>query len=546
MEAPVHLALVVFLLTGPLAGCVAQDEAPATPASVDEAPADPIAFEQIHAPDEIQAIVDDLTTLEAVDAQRIGTSLEGRPISMVTVGDGDHEAWIVGRQHGDEPTGGEAILLTIETLADPDAQLSADAPPILETLREHRGELLDEITFHFVPVANPDGAAAYQRGTATGADPNRDHFAFAHPFSRALREAFWQVRPDSCLDLHNMGTGDTDFDAYGPEGPLMESEAYDRMVADANLAVREVDATGANGGLFNENYRAPAPADDEPNPTAFHPGTHDLFCTSRGAPGWTPEGAIDGGDNGAEDPVLAWSTRLHQVTVAAHALHQAGSYEAADVDVWKQSGVAEPTGSQHAYTLDEAGELRLQTVWRQTGTPSDHNAEPVRFTVTTPSGETHEGRIPHPEAWTSTVHLEEAETGEYTLTIEGLPQAHYEVRAYAQPDTEGLLTVDRTDTGLDLAANQTSGNLEVEITDVFDPADVEPEDFQPAADELVELNGTAGPRLLATWTLALGPGQARTIEQPEDLDGQGPFRFTAEHGERWQTGVEAALNPAAN
>lgn len=547
MEAPrAHILLVACLLATPLAGCIAQNDAPTTPASVDEVERETIAFEQVHHPEDIREIVDDLAELGGVGSTQIGTSFEGRPIQLVTIGEGDLETWIVGRQHGNEPTGAEAILLTIETLADPDAELPADAPPILHTLREHREELLEEITFHLVPVGNPDGAAAYQRGTSTGADPNRDHFAFAHPFSRALREAFWEIQPDACLDLHNMGIGDTDFDAYGAEGPLMESELYEAAVEDANLAVREVDAAGGNGGLYNENYRSPEPADEHPNPTAFHPGTHDAFCTTRGAPGWTPEGAIEGGDNGATDDVFAWSTRLHQVTVAAHALHVAGAYDASDVDVWKQQGVAEPL-VEHTYTLEEAGDLVLSSVWRQTTSPGDHNLLPVRFTVTTPDGDTYEGRMPHPEAWTSTVAIQDAEPGEYQLSLQGLSHASYEVRAYATPTSEDLVAVERTSDGLSVQASAANaGPIEVHLSDVADPADGVPADFEPAPDELQELDGTVGERLVASWTLTLTPGEQILVETPGSLENEGPYRFSAASEERLQTGVEDTLNPAEN
>jgi hypothetical protein len=541
------IVLVACLLAMPVAGCIASEDTDAQPASVDaEAEPETIGFEKVHHPEEIRELVDELGERDEVAVERIGTSLEGRAIQLVTVGEGELETWIVGRQHGDEPTGGEAIVLTLQALTDEDAQLPEDAPAIVQTLREHREQVLEEVTFHFVPVANPDGAAAYQRGTATGADPNRDHFAFTHPFSRALREAFWQIKPDACLDLHNMGTGSTDFDAYGAEGPLMESELYEQAVADANLAVREVDAAGGNGGLYNENYRAPAPADDEPNPTAYHPGTHDVFCTSRGAPGWTPEGAIEGGDNGATDDVFAWSTRLHQATVAAHALHLAGAYEATEPDVWKEHGVAEPT-TTHTYELDEAGDVEFRAVYRSQTSPGDHNALPVRFTVTGPDGSAYEGRTPHPEAWTSTVKLDDAPAGTYELSLQGASQAAYEVRAYAHPDEASLVAVERTDAGLQVSADgAANGSIEVDLSDVFDPADVNAASFAPAAEEVHALNGTATDRTVAEWTLRLEPGEQVTVEEPDALEAEGPYRFTATDGDRLQSGVQETLNPAEN
>lgn len=542
-----RIALALLLVAAVLAGCVGADDPAGTassPDAPDEAESPPVVdFSKVHTPDEIAGIVAGYDALEDVDVQRIGTSLQGRPIHLATVGDGPFEVWIVARQHGDEPTGGEAALLTIEALAHPDAAVPDDAPQAVHDLHRHREELLDRLTLHVVPVANPDGAAAYQRGTATGADPNRDHFAFAHPFSRALREAFWERQPDACLDLHNEGLGDTDYDAFGAEGPLMEAETYDLLREDASLAVREVDAAGGNAGSYNENYRAPV-ADDYPNPTAFHPGTHDVFCTARGAPGWTPEAAIEGGSNGATDPVFAWATGLHQVTVAASALHWAGAYDASEPRVWKAGGPLGPR-VHHEVEVEDPGEAVLQVVWRQTTTGGDHNPAPVRLTVTTPDGEVHEGRTPHPEAWTSTVRLPEAGAGTYTLEVDGPPDGVYEARTYVRPDAAGLVDVDRVDDGLQVVADDGApGPVSVQLTDVADPTPVEAGDLAPPARQVQVLEGPVDTRLVVRWNLTLDPGDARLLEEPDALEAQGPYRWTAEAGDRLDAGVEDAHNPA--
>jgi hypothetical protein len=541
--------LTLLLVTSALAGCIGAEDGVETASGPDAPedatdPGDVTSFTKVHTPEEIAQIVTGYDDHPDVDVQRIGTSLEGRPIHLATVGDGPLELWVVGRQHGDEPTGGEAILLSIQALADPGAALPDDAPQVVDVLRQHREAILDDLTFHLVPVANPDGAAAYQRFTATGTDPNRDHFLFTHPFSRALREAFWERKPDACLDLHNEGTGETDYDAFGPEGPMPEDEPFARMLRDANLTVREVDAAGGNAGSYNENYHAPAPADDQPWPTAFHPGTHDMFCTARGAPGWTPEGAIEGGSNGATDPIFAWSTRLHQVTVAASALHWAGAYDATEPHVTKASGVLDRP-VEHEVEVEEAGEATFQAVWRQTDAGGDHNPAPVRFTVTTPDGETLEGRPPHPEAWTSTVALDEAEPGTYTLRLQGAPGAEYELRTYTRPQRPDLVEVERTGEGLHLeAASSAPGDVRVRVSDVFDPADVAPSDYDPAPTDLHPTDGTATERLVAEWDRTLAPGDEVTIGEPDALEGQGPYRYTAAAGDRLDAGVEAAFNPA--
>jgi len=537
-----ELALALLLVTVPLAGCVADDPAPeADPASTEAGEASISWFEKVHAPDEIAERVEGYDDLEAAEVERIGTSLEERPIHLVEVGEGPVELWIVGRQHGDEPTGAEAILLAIEALADPDTRLPDHAPPVAKALQEHREQLLDRVTFLFVPVGNPDGAAAYQRTTALGQDPNRDHFLFTQPASDALREAFWDHTPDACLDLHNMGEGDTDYDAYGPEGPFMEDEPYQRMREEADRTVRQVDAAGANGGTFNENYRAPPPADDEPNPTAFHPGTHDMFCTARGAPGWTPEGAIPGGENGVDTHPFEWSTRLHLATVAGSALHWAGAYEATEPRVVNaHEGTAD---GAVASTVDVRGaeELVLQAVWRQTATEGDHNPAPASFTVTTPDGTTHEGRQPVPEAWTSTVHLDDPEPGSYELAFAGTAREHLELRAYVTPPGEPLVDVTRNAHNLTVtAADEAPGPVDVRVSDVADAPGSAVERPDAATREL---NGTVEARVLADAHATLAPGETLTLPTPRDWADRGPYSAVAatEDG-RLHAVVEDAYN----
>jgi hypothetical protein len=93
--------------------------------------------------------------------------------------------WLIGLQHGNEPAGGEAMLAVANALAG--GELAA---------------LTDKITVVIVPRANPDGAAAFKRATANGADPNRDHLLMMLPETRALHTLMNVLPPDVVLDTH--------------------------------------------------------------------------------------------------------------------------------------------------------------------------------------------------------------------------------------------------------------------------------------------------------------------------------------------------------
>jgi hypothetical protein len=93
--------------------------------------------------------------------------------------------WLVGQQHGNEPAGGEAMLALASALAD------GELTP-----------LLARITVVVVPRANPDGAVAFVRGSASGFDLNRDHLLLTMPETRGLHARMAELPPDVVIDAH--------------------------------------------------------------------------------------------------------------------------------------------------------------------------------------------------------------------------------------------------------------------------------------------------------------------------------------------------------
>jgi hypothetical protein len=93
--------------------------------------------------------------------------------------------WFIGLQHGNEPAGGEAMLALIAMLAEGDLK-----------------PFLGKVSVVVVPRANPDGAAAFTRATASRADLNRDHILLTLPESAALHAALVALPPDVVIDAH--------------------------------------------------------------------------------------------------------------------------------------------------------------------------------------------------------------------------------------------------------------------------------------------------------------------------------------------------------
>lgn len=134
---------------------------------------------------------------DRVEVERIGRSVEDRPILLVKVGEpsparvGDavngSVLLYVCSVHGDEDSGREACMQLARDMA------TTDDPTWVR--------LLSRTTLLFV-IGNPDGWAADTRGNADGVDINRDYLELATPEARAIVRVIRDWKPDVLNDLH--------------------------------------------------------------------------------------------------------------------------------------------------------------------------------------------------------------------------------------------------------------------------------------------------------------------------------------------------------
>lgn len=121
------------------------------------------------------------------DATSAGLRSAARPTVM-----------LIGQQHGDEPAGGEALLVLARQLAQ-----GPLAP------------LLDRINVLILPRANPDGAQAGRRATASGLDANRDHLLLRTPEAQAIAALMRDYEPMVVADAHEYPAAGLYLDKFG-------------------------------------------------------------------------------------------------------------------------------------------------------------------------------------------------------------------------------------------------------------------------------------------------------------------------------------------
>jgi hypothetical protein len=132
--------------------------------------------------------------------------------------------WLIGQQHGNEPAGGEAMLAVAKALAE------GELKPLLSSL-----------VIAMVPRANPDGAAAEKRDTASGMDMNRDHATLSLPEVRALHRAMQVLPPDLAIDAHEFSVAARWVQKFGAlqAVDLMLLSATHPMAPDATRALAD-------------------------------------------------------------------------------------------------------------------------------------------------------------------------------------------------------------------------------------------------------------------------------------------------------------------
>lgn len=142
---------------------------------------------------DIQPLINKLSTNPKFNVTVVGKSIEGRNLSLISIGTGATDVFLWSQMHGDEPTATQAIFDIFNFLSSGD-------------FKTEKENILKNLKLHFLPMLNPDGAEVYQRRNTLGIDINRDALALQSPEGRTLKRVRDSLDADFGFNLHDQST----------------------------------------------------------------------------------------------------------------------------------------------------------------------------------------------------------------------------------------------------------------------------------------------------------------------------------------------------
>jgi hypothetical protein len=138
---------------------------------------------------QIQPLINQFNNTRGVATTNVGKSIEGRDISLLSIGNGPITVFLWSQMHGDESTATMAIF------------------DILHFLTKNKSDevatILNNLNIHFLPMLNPDGAQYFKRRNALNIDINRDALRLQSSEARILKSVRDSLEPSFGFNLHD-------------------------------------------------------------------------------------------------------------------------------------------------------------------------------------------------------------------------------------------------------------------------------------------------------------------------------------------------------
>ena len=169
----------------------------------------------------------------------VGSSAEGRSISLLTVGTGPTKVFLWSQMHGDEATATMALVDMLNFFAMNPSHV------VTTTIRE-------KLTILILPMINPDGAERFQRRTSQLIDMNRDALSLVTPEARILKETRDRYQPEFGFNLHDQEPRYTVGSTKEVTAIALLAPATDESRVDNPVRLRAKHVASVVAGIMNQ------------------------------------------------------------------------------------------------------------------------------------------------------------------------------------------------------------------------------------------------------------------------------------------------------
>ena len=142
---------------------------------------------------DIVPLIDQLKNKNIFKVDKVGKSIEGRDLFLVSVGSGKTKVFLWSQMHGDEPTATAALFDMFNFFLDEKA------------FPDFKKYLFSNLTIYILPMVNPDGTELFQRRNIVEIDLNRDVVRLQTPEAQVLKNVFDSLKADFGFNLHDQG-----------------------------------------------------------------------------------------------------------------------------------------------------------------------------------------------------------------------------------------------------------------------------------------------------------------------------------------------------
>lgn len=141
--------------------------------------------------DDILPLINLIKDNHIFNIYKVGKSISGRDISLITIGKGSKKIFLWSQMHGDESTATRALFDLTRFFSSHDE------------FDIYRSKIFNSVSLFILPMLNPDGAEIFQRRNAIEIDLNRDARSLQAPESKILQNIFDTIKPDYAFNLHD-------------------------------------------------------------------------------------------------------------------------------------------------------------------------------------------------------------------------------------------------------------------------------------------------------------------------------------------------------